>query len=303
MNFALEIRNLTKYFGNFAAVKGLNLRVEPGQIYGFLGPNGSGKSTTIRMICGILPATEGEGQVLGLDLRKERHALRHKIGYMSQKFSLYEDLSVEENLAFYAGMYGLEGNRRKERMEAMLHLARLENRRKSLAGTLSAGIRQRLALGCALLHQPELLFLDEPTSGVDPLSRRHFWDIIYDLAAEGTTVLVTTHFMDEAEHCEMLGFIFQGVLLASGSPEELKENLRGKLYGGERKNPMDLLDELLPRRGKDLEDCYVSGQSLMVLAPQGLPEDLRRLPMHPVYPTLEDVFIALVRRGREEFFP
>ena len=300
---ALEVKNLTKYFGNFAAVKGLHLRVEPGQIYGFLGPNGSGKSTTIRMICGILPPTEGEGQVLGLDLRKERHSLRQRIGYMSQKFSLYGDLTVEENLAFYAGMYGLEGNRRKKRMRAMLALAELENRSKDLAGTLSAGIRQRLALGCALLHEPELLFLDEPTSGVDPLSRRHFWDIIYDLAAGGTTVLVTTHFMDEAEHCEVLGFIFQGALLASGSPEKLKEDLRGKLYGVEQENPMDLLEELWPRRGKDLEDCYVSGQSLVVLAPQGIPKDLQGLRMHPLPPTLEDVFVSLVRQGRKEPSP
>ncbi len=300
MNPALEVRNLTKYFGSFGAVKNLSLRVEPGQIYGFLGPNGSGKSTTIRMICGILPPTEGEGRVLGLDLHRERHALRHKIGYMSQKFSLYGDLTVEENLAFYTGMYGLAGNYRKERMQAMLELARLTRRKKDLTATLSAGMRQRLALGCALLHGPELLFLDEPTSGVDPLSRRHFWDIIYDLAAGGTTVLVTTHFMDEAERCEALGFIFEGVLLASGSPENLKKTLRGKLYGVERDNPMDLLENLRHRSGEDLEDCYVSGQSLLVLAPQGLPEDLRKLGMHPVSPTLEDVFVSLVRRGRKE---
>ena len=302
MNFALEIRNLTKYFGDFAAVKGLNLRVEPGQIYGFLGPNGSGKSTTIRMICGILPPTEGEGQILGFDLRKERHALREKIGYMSQKFSLYGDLTVEENLQFYAGMYGLKGKLRQERMEAMLRLAKLENRRKDLAATLSSGIRQRLALGSALLHEPKLLFLDEPTSGVDPLSRRHFWEIIYDLAAKGTTILVTTHFMDEAEHCEMLGFIFQGVLLASGSPEELKKNLRGRLYGVESEKPMNLMERVWPRDSgnPELEDCYVSGNSLLVLPRNSLPEDLERLGMRPVSPTLEDVFVSLVRRGRKE---
>ncbi|HOO62306.1 MAG TPA: ABC transporter ATP-binding protein [Synergistaceae bacterium] len=300
MKPALEVRHLTKYFGNFAAVKDLSLRVERGQIYGFLGPNGSGKSTTIRMICGLLPPTEGEGEVLGLELRRHRHTLRQRIGYMSQKFSLYQDLTVEENLRFYAGMYGLEGKYRTKRIEAMLELARLGSRKKDLATALPAGMRQRLALASSLLHEPELLFLDEPTSGVDPLSRRHFWEIIYDLAARGTTILVTTHFMDEAEHCEILGFIFEGTLLASGSPGELKERLRGKLYGLERENPMDLLENLSSRTSEEMEDCYVSGNSVLISSSKKLPEDLAELGFHPVSPTLEDVFVFLVREGKKE---
>ncbi|HQK26022.1 MAG TPA: ABC transporter ATP-binding protein, partial [Synergistaceae bacterium] len=192
---AVDVRGLTKRYGNFSAVEDLSLGVPRGQVYGFLGPNGSGKSTTIRMLCGLLAPSGGEGTVLGVDFRKNPKELRQRIGYMSQKFSLYADLTVLENLRFYAGLYGLGGGALRRRVDTMVALADLEGQEKSLTGTLSAGVRQRLALGCALMHHPELLFLDEPTSGVDLRSRRRFWDLIYDLAAEGTTVLVTTHFM------------------------------------------------------------------------------------------------------------
>jgi ABC-2 type transport system ATP-binding protein len=227
MDFAIKVDNLTKAFSGRKAVDDLSFVIKPGQIFGFLGPNGSGKSTTIRMLCGILTPTAGSGQVLGIDL-KDGELIKQHIGYMSQKFSLYEDLTVAENLKFYGGVYGLDGKQLTERYEYLLDLIGLRERVAQLAGTLSGGWKQRLALGCALLHQPRLLFLDEPTAGVDPLSRRIFWDLIRLLAKEGVTILVTTHYMDEAEHCDILGFIFQGRLLDFGTPEEIKSRHHGQ---------------------------------------------------------------------------
>jgi ABC-2 type transport system ATP-binding protein len=227
MDFAIKVDNLTKAFSGRKAVDDLSFVIKPGQIFGFLGPNGSGKSTTIRMLCGILTPTAGSGQVLGIDL-KDGELIKQHIGYMSQKFSLYEDLTVAENLKFYGGVYGLDGKQLTERYEYLLDLIGLRERVAQLAGTLSGGWKQRLALGCALLHQPRLLFLDEPTAGVDPLSRRIFWDLIRLLAQEGVTILVTTHYMDEAEHCDILGFIFQGRLLDFGTPEEIKSRHHGQ---------------------------------------------------------------------------
>lgn len=227
MEFAIKVNHLTKTFSGRKAVDDLSFAIKPGQIFGFLGPNGSGKSTTIRMLCGILTPTAGGGQVLGIDL-KDGESIKQHIGYMSQKFSLYEDLTVEENLKFYGGVYGLDGTQLTERYEYLLDLTGLKERESQLAGTLSGGWKQRLALGCALLHRPRLLFLDEPTAGVDPLSRRIFWDLIRLLSREGVTILVTTHYMDEAEHCDVLGFIFQGRLLDFGTPEEIKTRHDGQ---------------------------------------------------------------------------
>ncbi|MDF2569944.1 MAG: ybhF 1, partial [Sporomusa sp.] len=212
--YAIETENLTRIFGDFVAVNQVNLKIPQGSIYGFLGPNGSGKSTTIRMLCGILTPTSGNGQILGLDLATKGEAIKEKIGYMSQKFSLYDDLTVSENLEFYAGLYSLHGFQRQERIETMLVMAGLTERRHEMTANLAGGWKQRLALGCSILHNPPLLFLDEPTGGVDPKSRRMFWDIIYKLAYQGTTVMVTTHFMDEAEHCDAIGFIYEGNLIA-----------------------------------------------------------------------------------------
>jgi ABC-2 type transport system ATP-binding protein len=204
------------------AVDHVDLRVREGELYGFLGPNGAGKSTTLRMLCGIMEPTEGEGEVLGIDLRRDPERVKSAIGYMSQRFSLYDDLTVDENLSFYARVYMVPRRERAGRIERMVRLADLGGRERQLAGHLSGGYRQRLALTCALVHEPKLIFLDEPTAGVDPISRRTFWALIRRLADDGTTILVTTHYMDEAELCDTLGFIYQGRLIATGSPEQIK---------------------------------------------------------------------------------
>jgi ABC-2 type transport system ATP-binding protein len=225
---AIEVLGLTKKFGDFIAVNNMNFEVSKGEIFGFLGPNGAGKTTTIRMLLGLLTPSSGTAKVIGLDVVKESEALRKRIGYMSQKFSLYNDLTVDENLNFYGGVYGVRGQKLKERKKYILQMAGLVGRERELTKNLSGGWKQRLALGVAIIHEPEVLFLDEPTAGVDPISRRAFWELIYELAEEGTTILVTTHYMDEAEHCQNLVFIQRGNLVAQGSPEEIKfEQMHG----------------------------------------------------------------------------
>lgn len=221
MEYAVEINKLTKKFGNFTAVDSISFNIERGSIFGFLGPNGSGKSTTIRMLCGVISPTSGSGKVLGYDIVKETEKVRSSTGYMSQKFGLYEDLTVEENLNFYGGIYGLSGENLKNRKKSIIELADLEGKEKRLTRFLSGGFKQRLALGCALIHKPEFLILDEPTAGVDPVSRRIFWHIIHSLAGQGITVLVTTHYMDEAEGCNSIGFIFNGKIMALDTPQNL----------------------------------------------------------------------------------
>ncbi|MDI3327869.1 MAG: ABC transporter ATP-binding protein [Alicyclobacillaceae bacterium] len=220
--WAIRCDELTKRFGDRTAVDRVSLAIPRGTIFGFLGPNGSGKSTTIRMLCGVLTPTSGSGEVLGYDLLTEAEEIKQHIGYMSQKFSLYEELTAEENLSFYARIYGLSLERARRRKEELIALAGLAGREKQRAGSLSGGWKQRLALACALLHEPELLILDEPTAGVDPVSRRIFWDLIREFARRGVTVLVSTHYMDEAETCDQIGFIFFGKLLVTGTPGELK---------------------------------------------------------------------------------
>lgn len=220
---AVSLEQLTRRFGTFVAVNRISLTVPKGEIFGFLGPNGAGKSTTIRMLCGILEPSEGNGHVAGFDITRQAEQIKENIGYMSQKFSLYEDLTVEENIAFYGGIYRLPSQELHERAEWVIEMAGLAERRSSKAGELSAGWRQRLALGCALLHRPPIIFLDEPTSGVDPLNRRRFWQLIHHLAAEGVTVFVTTHYMDEAEYCDRLAMIYHGDMVAVGTPLELKQ--------------------------------------------------------------------------------
>jgi ABC-2 type transport system ATP-binding protein len=215
---AVEVRGLTKKFGDFTAVDNISFVVQKGEIFGFLGPNGAGKSTTIRILCGIIEPTAGEGLVDGFSILKEREQIKSITGYMSQKFSLYEDLTPYENLEFYGGVYGLKSKKRKERVEWALEMSGLESRRDDITSELPVGYRQRLALGASLLHEPSILFLDEPTAGVDPLSRRSFWDLIYKLSASGVTVFVTTHYMDEAEHCDRIAFIDRGRLIKLDSP-------------------------------------------------------------------------------------
>ncbi|HOF41166.1 MAG TPA: ABC transporter ATP-binding protein, partial [Candidatus Hydrogenedentes bacterium] len=219
---AVVVRGLGRRFGAFRAVNNVTFDVPRGEIFGFLGPNGAGKSTTIRMLCGILAPTEGEGRVAGCDLRTQAEEIKARIGYMSQKFSLYEDLTVEENIDFYSGIYRIPAEKKQERKTWALEMAGLSEYRGMRTSLLSGGWKQRLSLGCAMLHEPPVLFLDEPTSGVDPISRREFWDLIYELSSKGVTVFVTTHYMDEAEYCDRIGMIYRGELVAMGTPEALK---------------------------------------------------------------------------------
>ena len=296
---ALELNNLTRRFGDFVAVNNVSLQIKQGAIYGFLGPNGSGKSTTIRMLCGLLEPTSGSGKVLGLDIAKDSEALKQKIGYMSQKFSLYDDLSVIENLRFYGGLYSLSSEQMKKRIDEMLVLSGLEKRQQELVANLSGGWKQRLALACSILHNPPILFLDEPTGGVDPVSRRMFWEIIYDLSLQGTTVMVTTHFMDEAEHCDEIGFIFEGNLIASDTPDNLKKIIPGTLVEIPTPSPMELL-ETLEESTVEYLDIYPAGASVHVLLKSDDVSLLAGYAYEIISPSLEDVFVYLVKSYRRE---
>jgi ABC-2 type transport system ATP-binding protein len=222
---AIVVNGLRKEFGDFVAVDSVDFRVRTGEIFGFLGPNGSGKTTMIRMLCGVIVPTAGSATVMGYDVVTESERVRENIGYMSQKFSLFQDLTVDENLRFYGGIYGLTDQKFAERRAYILQMADLEGRENEITGNLSVGWKQRLALGCATIHEPKLIFLDEPTSGVDPNARRQFWELLYDLAAQGVTLFVTTHYMDEATHCNRLAFIYRGRIIAEGTPQEVKADL------------------------------------------------------------------------------
>ena len=249
--YAVIVEDLAKRYGSFTAVNNVSFRVKKGEVFGFLGPNGAGKSTTIRMLCGIILPTTGKAQVIGLDVFSQAEQIKANIGYMSQKFSLYEDLTVEENIDFYSGIYELPAARKQKRKEWVLKMAGLKEQCNSYTSTLAGGWRQRLALGCSLLHQPQVLFLDEPTSGVDPISRRNFWDLIYHLAGEGVTVFVTTHYMDEAEYCDRLAMIYRGELVAIGTPDELKNQ-----HIAAQSIPLEGMDPKVIR--PSLEDVFVS---------------------------------------------
>ena len=288
MEYAIETRGLTCKFGNFTAVDKLNIRVAPGQIYGFLGSNGSGKSTSIRMLCGLLKPAAGSGTVLGYDVETQAEKIKEHIGYMSQKFSLYLDLTVFENLDFYAGMYGLRGAEKLARVNGMIAEMQLEDKREALSATLSGGLKQRLALACAILHKPRLLFLDEPTSAVDPISRRSFWQIIHGLALGGTTMVVTTHFMEEAEHCDEMVFLDAGKMVAQGSPKALKDSIKEVLVSIASDDSIKLRDEI--RSSLPVLDAYIFGRELRLLMRR---EDLGALlgyAYNIIEPSMEDVF-------------
>lgn len=297
--YAVETEKLCRAFGGVLAVNNVNLRIRRGSVYGFLGPNGSGKSTTIRMLCGILRPTGGQGRVLGLDIATESEAVKQQIGYMSQKFSLYEDLTVLENLEFYADLYQLEREERQRRIAAMLELAGLSGRQHMLAGQLSGGWKQRLALGCSIIHNPPIVFLDEPTGGVDPLSRRLFWDIIYQLAAGGTTFMVTTHFMDEAEHCDDIGFIYEGRLIAAGSPASLKQELGAGVLVLTPELPVAALRDV-QQSGLPYIDAYLLGNEVRVIIRDADWPAFAAWTGRRSEPTLEDVFVYYVKAMRKE---
>jgi len=303
-------RGLTKRFGDFTAVDGIDFDVRRGEIFGFLGPNGAGKTTTIRMMLGLLQPTAGTVEVLGVPVSEQPWKIRPRIGYMSQRFSLYNDLTVLQNLRFYGRAYGLNNDLLKRRIQNALQMAGLKGHERMHTKDLSGGWRQRLALGAAILHRPELIFLDEPTAGVDPVSRRDFWNLLYKLVAEGITVFVTTHYMDEAEHCHQLAFIQRGKLIASGSPEEIKsEVMRGQVL---EIAPTDTPKAVrILRAARDagklpLEEVAMYGSLVHVVGPDmeqhmaAIAAELRQAgvepgPMAVIEPSLEDVFICAVR--------
>ncbi len=305
------VKNLERRFGDFMAVNRISFEVAKGEIFGFLGPNGAGKSTTIRMLCGILSPTGGSGTVAGFDIVTEAERIKAHIGYMSQRFSLYEDLTVEENIDFYSGIYRIDREKKKERKEWVIEMAGLGGHRHLRTSILSGGWKQRLALGCAILHEPPVIFLDEPTSGVDPVSRRQFWDLIYELSEKGVTVFVTTHYMDEAEYCDRLGLIYRGELIAMGSPETLKtEHMPEDVLEVRCANPHEAMDVI----GKmpDVKETALFGNRLHVVT--GLAEKVRdkilaTLPdlgyevkqIESIVPSMEDVFVSLIEnRDRAE---
>ena len=309
---SVSVEQLTKRFGNFTAVDAISFEARRGEIFGFLGPNGAGKSTTIRILCGLLAPTSGRASVAGLDVATQPEQIRQRIGYMSQKFSLYNDLRVNENLEFFGGLYSVPATELPARMAWAVHMAGLQGRERSMTGALPVGWKQRLALGCAVLHRPPVVFLDEPTSGVDPVSRRQFWELIQDMAREGNTVFVTTHYMDEAEYCNRLVLIDRGRIVAMGTPTELKRNfMKGELLLVECEPLGPGLAAL--REVPGVADAAVFGRGLhaVVADARASAEPVRRAlearqvqveRVEPIPASLEDVFVALTagRAGRPE---
>lgn len=308
-DIAISVRNLVKRFGGFTAVDHVSFDVRRGEIFGFLGPNGSGKSTTIRMLCGLLTPTGGEGSVSGMDIVREAADIRRHIGYMSQKFSLYNDLTVLENIEFYAGVYKVRPASIRERTDVVLELSGLTEDRNRLTGGLSVGYKQRLALGCAVVHEPDVLFLDEPTSGVDPVSRRRFWDLIETLAHRGITVLVTTHVMEEAEYCDRLVMIYKGRRVALGTPGDLKGAFPRQVLEVSAEPAMEALR--LAEGWSDVAEAALFGERLHITVEKDSAEPAgwkRRFAgaglavesVVPVDATLEDVFVGLVAAADRE---
>ena len=305
------VRDLEKRFGSFVAVNRVSFEVGRGEIFGFLGPNGAGKSTTIRMLCGILAPTAGGGTVAGLDIRTQSEQIKASIGYMSQKFSLYEDLTVEENIDFYSGIYLIPNDRKQARKEWVLAMAGLHEQRHARTKTLPGGWKQRLSLGCAMLHEPPVIFLDEPTSGVDPVNRRNFWNMIYDLADGGSTVFVTTHYMDEAEYCDRLAMIYRGEIIALDSPAALKTTaVTETILDLQCDRPQDAMPfvEKLP----EVREAALFGRGLHIVVADaeaavlavGAAMRAHNMPferLEPITPSMEDVFVSLIeQRDRRE---
>jgi ABC-2 type transport system ATP-binding protein len=306
----LSAMDLTRKFGDFTAVDHINFDVNRGEIFGFLGPNGSGKTTTIRMMLGLLEPTQGSVEVLGLKVDGDTRAVRQKLGYMSQRFSLYNDLTVLQNLRFHAAAYGIEPSRQEEAIQGALQMAGLDGRQNAMTRELSGGWRQRLALSATILHKPEILFLDEPTAGVDPISRRAFWDLLYELVGNGITVFVTTHYMDEAEHCHRLAFIQHGRLIAQGTFDEIKQNTTNsqvmEIASSDHLKALAVLRDAIDAGDLDVDEVELYGSLLHVRSGNILRQKnrirslirkagIRVLEMSEIEPTLEDVFIARLR--------
>jgi len=303
---AISAQNLVRRFGNFTAVNDVSFRVEKGEIFGFLGPNGSGKTTVIKMLTGLLPLSGGEAHVEGIDVRTDSEGVRERIGYMSQNFSLYYDLTVEENLKFYGRIYSLEPARLKRRMDEIVQLNGLGPYLKRLAAQLSGGWKQRLALGCAMLHEPKLLFLDEPTAGIDPVARRQLWDLLFELSGHGITFFVTTHYMDEAERCSHVAYIYYGKIIADGTPDSLRElpdvqpqgTMRIEIIAPEVTRALRLA-----RHIPGIRSATIFGQSIHALVEERFELDVLRdqlkkeginvSEIRPLAPSLEDVFVEL----------
>ncbi len=300
MEYSVSVRNLTRTFGDFTAVNEASFDVKKGEIFGFLGPNGAGKSTTIKMLCGLLAPSSGEGQVAGKDILTQQEEIKKVIGYMSQRFSLYDDLTVMENLQFFGSIYGLEGGRLRQRIGYILDMVDLHKRKNSVVKQLPGGIKQRLALGTAVIHDPPIIFLDEPTSGVDPLMRRVFWEQIYNFSEEGKTIFVTTHYMDEAEHSERMALIIAGNIIALDTPENLKKNVPNEVFLVRHDDFLKVY-ELLNRQNF-VDEAALFGTDLHVLAKKkkGVETMLRdalqqggfrSFHIEKITPSLEDVFV------------
>ena len=307
-DLVVRTSGLSRSFGELVAVRSVDLEVRRGEIFGLLGPNGAGKSTTVRMLCGILTPSGGSGSVLDYDISTQPELIKQNIGYMTQRFSLYEDLTVEENLWFYGGIYGLPRNARRQHVEKAIERGGLEQRRDQIAGTLSGGWKQRVALSCATLHEPSLLFLDEPTAGVDPVSRRHFWTLIHALASDGTTILVTTHYMDEAERCHRLAFIFKGSVFATGTPQQIlresgltvfEVDVPSKVEQAvEALSGVEAVDQMSPFGDSVRVALRGEGGGALIektLKAAGIePDELR-----PVRASIDDAYVSLVRMQEE----
>jgi ABC-2 type transport system ATP-binding protein len=299
---AVKIHNLTRIFGDFTAVDHISLEVKTGEIFGFLGPNGAGKSTTIRMLCGLLMPSGGSGTVGGHDIITQSEEIKQNIGYMSQKFSLYDDLTVEENIDFFSGIYNVAPSKKEARKEWALAMAGLKDKRDTLTRTLPGGYKQRLALGCAILHEPLILFLDEPTSGVDPISRRNFWALIYEMAKAGTTVFVTTHYMDEADYCDRLALIYRGKIVAEGTPNELRRDYMKRDVLEIEAEPLVGAMEALERQGIEtavfgsvLHATVEDAKSAIPLIWKIMGEShIAVSRIEKIVPSLEDVFVTLI---------
>jgi drug efflux transport system ATP-binding protein len=306
---SVVIKDLVKRFGDFVAVDHISLETRTGEIFGFLGPNGAGKSTTIRMLCGLLTPTSGTAIVAGYDVARQPEKVRQNIGYMSQKFSLYNDLKVIENLRLFAGLYSVPEGEVKERIEWALEMANLKGQESLITGTLPGGWKQRLALGCAVLHRPRIIFLDEPTSGVDPISRRQFWELIHSMSNDGVTVFVTTHYMEEAEYCNRLAMIYRGKMVALGTPTELKQKyMKGELLLVEAEPLGPAVEALQSAPG--VLDAAVFGNALHLVVPEAekivpsIREYLQKKSIdvkhvEKIRPTLEDVFVSLTTESAQ----